>query len=152
MRGRRYAQVAVLALAASLVVAFGAGCSGSPTARTSTSAAPVARVSASATPSDAPHRAEITRAIRRLVHPLLRSGEISKVTVYEVGRDAKGRWTARAYLTPPPTASYWPSKILVVRQPGGWKTVSVTADYTFGGTATPGPGVVLSDVVGLDLL
>jgi hypothetical protein len=151
MRRRRYAQIAVLAVTASLGVALGVGCSGSPTAQTSTSAAPVARASTSATPADAPHRAEITRAIRRLVHPLLKSGEISKVTVYEVGRDAKGRWTARAYLTPPPTASYWPSKILVVRQPSGWKTVSVTADSTFGGTATPGPSVVLN-VLGLDLL
>jgi hypothetical protein len=144
--------MAALSLAASLAVAFGAGCSGSSTAPASTSATPVAHSSASATSSDAPHRSEVTRAIRRLVHPLLKSGQISKVTVYEVGRDARGRWTARAYLTPPPTASCWPSKILVVRRPGGWKTVSVTVDRTFGGRVTPGPIVVLNDLLGLNLL
>jgi hypothetical protein len=152
MRRRRCAQMAVLALTALLAVAFGAACSGSATVRTSTSAAPVARASASAAPTDAPGRAEVTTAIRKLIHPSLKSGHIAKVTVYEVGRDARGRWTARAYLTPPCTASWWPSKILVVQRPSGWKTVSVTVDRTFGGTATPGPRVVLNDLLGVDVL
>ena len=154
MRRRRCAQSTVLALTASLAVAFGTGCAGSAMTPTSTSAkaTPAPRTSASATQSGAPPRAEITRAIRKLVHPMLASGEIAKVTVYEVGRDPQGRWTARAYLTPPGTASYWPSKILVVQRPNGWRRVSVTVDPAFGGRVAPGPGIVLNDLLGLHLL
>jgi hypothetical protein len=152
MRRGQFAQMVVLGLTASLAVAFGGGCSSPATMLTSDSATPVARASASATPSNAPPRVEITTAIRKLIRPLLKSGQIAKITVYDVGRDARGHRTARAYLTPPRTASCWPSKILVVQRPSGWKTVSVTTDHTFGGTATPGPGVVLNDVLELDLL
>ena len=89
--------------------------------------------------SAAPASAEITAAVWELINPKLQSGElapIETVTVDRVTRDAEGRWVASVYLTPPATASYWPSRIVVVRKATGWHVVSLAVDTTFGGTKT----------------
>jgi hypothetical protein len=127
MTGSRIAML--LALLGLAVATIGLGCSDFQTPQVSVSAAEAA----------APSETEITAAIWQLIDPMLKSdglAPIETVTVYKIGRDADGRWIARAYLTPPPPASYRPSKIIVAKTPAGWETISLTVDETFGGSAT----------------
>ncbi len=103
-----------------------------------TSASP--EPTASLSPSSAPSQAETVAAIKKLIAKE-NIGYIETITVFQTEQDANGRWTASAHLTPPASASYWPSNVVVVKAADGWRIVSLKVDKTFGRSPSPDPSV-----------
>jgi hypothetical protein len=142
-------RVLMLGLAAVLLMAMSvssAACSSSgPTTTSSTSPTPGV--------GDAPSKAEIKAAINGLTKPPLRGHDLAAygtVTVFKLEHDASGRWLASAHLTPPVQASWPPSNIVVVKNPHGWRIISLRTDWTFGGTQPSPPISQVRLGVGLD--
>jgi hypothetical protein len=103
---------------------------------TSTSPEPTPSLS----PSSAPSQAETVAAIKKLI-ARENIGYIETITVFETEQDASGRWMASAHLTPPASASYWPSNVVVVKAADGWRIVSLRVDKSFGRSLSPDPSV-----------
>ena len=100
----------------------------------SSSATPAASPSPSA--SVAPSKAEVTAAVKRLIKQR-HFPSPGRISISKVEKDRNGRWQASAYLMPPLMMSYFPSIMVIVRNPDGWRVVSLKADRTFGGTPSP---------------
>ena len=94
--------------------------------------------SACSSPSSsvAPSKAEVTAAVKRLIKQR-HFPSPGRISVSKVEKDRNGRWQASAYLMPPLTMSYFPSIMVIVRNPDGWRVVSLKADRTFGSTPSP---------------
>ncbi len=90
--------------------------------------------------SDAPARAEIVRAIKTLTGKRYTKW-YQGIAVLKLEQDASGRWLASAELLPPPMMSYWPSRVVIVKNPDGWQIVSLKVDRTGQGLSSPSPPV-----------
>ncbi len=132
MRARTWMAGPCLLLAVLSLLSVG-GC-----AEPGTSASP--EPTASLSPSSAPSQAETVAAIKKLIAKE-NIGYIETITVFETEQDANGRWRASAHLTPPASASYWPSNVVVVKAADGWRIVSLKVDKTFGRSPSPDPSV-----------
>jgi hypothetical protein len=109
-------------------------------------AAPACTSSGSSSPAGSPSvdgkpsEAEVTTAIRSLTDSLSpqQLAPYEAISVDKVEQDATGNWRASAHLIPAATASWWPAIIVVVKEPGGWRIVSLKADRS-GGAQAPSP-------------
>jgi len=122
---------AVGAVVAIVGLAFASACAtndsqGSPSTSPRSSASP-------------PSKSEVAAAIKQLLPPQQSAGiklsptpgdeaGHSTITVFKIEQDARGRWQATAEIWPPAVMSYNASRVVLVKDSGGWRIVSLKAD------------------------
>jgi hypothetical protein len=127
-----------LILAAVAPPMLSAACSRSP-------APPTPTASPTSSHGVAPSKAEIIAAVKRIYRHRHLS-PLYNISVLRVEQGANGRWRASADLRLSPQSSMWPGIMVIVKDPGGWRFVSLKTyapDYTpappspFGATFQP---------------
>jgi hypothetical protein len=63
------------------------------------------------------------------------------ISIFKIEQDANGRWQASAYLMPPLQMSYFPSIMVVAKNPEGWQIVSLKADTGFHDVPSTSPSI-----------
>ena len=99
---------------------------------------PTPSVSPTPVVGDAPSKAPIVAAVKLLI----KQRHVPRpwaISVRGVERDASGRWRASALLKPQPNSSYLGDIMVIVKDPGGWRYVTLKPFQPDG----PGPTLPL---------
>jgi hypothetical protein len=108
----------LLAVPLSLVACSSPGSSPTPAGSPTPSVSPTPGV------GDAPSKAHVVAAVKRLI----KQRHVPRpwaISVRGVEQDAGGRWRASAWLRQEPTSSYLGDVMVIVKDPGAWRFVTL---------------------------